>query len=116
MSHLSAKLRQLTEGSRDVALPSLFNGSGCGQQRKLFASITTMQASVIWIVTFLAMLALTIFIRCSRMGRACRACAEDLKNGQPARRATASLRWHVCYRRGNGGGGERVLGQILWRD
>ncbi|MDU5858033.1 MAG: high-affinity branched-chain amino acid ABC transporter permease LivH [Escherichia coli] len=58
----------LTEGSRDVALPSLFNG----------ASITTMQA-VIWIVTFLAMLALTIFIRYSRMGRACRACAEDLK-------------------------------------
>ncbi|EBV5416724.1 branched-chain amino acid ABC transporter permease LivH [Salmonella enterica subsp. enterica serovar Saintpaul] len=41
-------------------------------------SITTMQA-VIWIVTFLAMLALTIFIRYSRMGRACRACAEDLK-------------------------------------
>lgn len=37
-----------------------------------------MQA-VIWIVTFLAMLALTIFIRYSRMGRACRACAEDLK-------------------------------------
>ncbi len=24
--HLPAKLRQLTEGSRDVALPSLFNG------------------------------------------------------------------------------------------
>ena len=34
---------------------------------------------VIWIVTFLAMLALTLFIRYSRMGRACRACAEDLK-------------------------------------
>lgn len=33
----------------------------------------------IWIVTFLAMLALTLFIRYSRMGRACRACAEDLK-------------------------------------
>lgn len=33
----------------------------------------------IWLVTFLAMLALTLFIRYSRMGRACRACAEDLK-------------------------------------
>jgi branched-chain amino acid transport system permease protein len=41
-------------------------------------SITTMQL-VIWIVTTIAMLALTLFIRYSRMGRACRACAEDLK-------------------------------------
>ena len=38
-----------------------------------------LPSGVIWIVTFLAMLALTIFIRYSRMGRACRACAEDLK-------------------------------------
>ncbi len=68
----------LTEGSRDVALPSLFNGQWVVGHRKLLCSITTMQA-VIWIVTFLAMLALTIFIRYSRMGRACRACAEDLK-------------------------------------
>ncbi len=28
---------------------------------------------VIWVVTFIAMLALTLFIRYSRMGRACRA-------------------------------------------
>ncbi|HCW2921152.1 TPA: high-affinity branched-chain amino acid ABC transporter permease LivH [Escherichia coli] len=69
----------LTEGSRDVALPSLFNGQWVvGHSENFSASITTMQA-VIWIVTFLAMLALTIFIRYSRMGRACRACAEDLK-------------------------------------
>lgn len=66
----------LTEGSRDVALPSLFNGQWIvGSSENFSASITTMQA-VIWIVTFLAMLALTIFIRYSRMGRAC---AEDLK-------------------------------------
>ena len=69
----------LTEGSRDVALPSLFNGQWTvGSSENFSASITTMQA-VIWIVTFLAMLALTLFIRYSRMGRACRACAEDLK-------------------------------------
>ncbi len=37
---------------------------------------------MIWIVTFLAMLALTSFA-IPRMGRACRACAEDLK-------------WRVC--------------------
>lgn len=53
----------LTEGSRDVALPSLFNGQWIVSSSENFsASITTMQA-VIWIVTFLAMLALTIFIR-----------------------------------------------------
>jgi len=69
----------LTEGSRDVALPSLFNGQWIvGASENFSASITTMQL-VIWVVTFLAMLALTLFIRYSRMGRACRACAEDLK-------------------------------------
>lgn len=34
---------------------------------------------MIWIVIFFVMLALTIFIRYFRMGRACRVCAEDLK-------------------------------------
>ena len=69
----------LTEGSRDVALPSLFNGQWTvGSSDNFSATITTMQL-VIWVVTFIAMLALTLFIRYSRMGRACRACAEDLK-------------------------------------
>ena len=45
----------LTEGSRDVALPSLFNGQ--------------------WVVGHSE----NFSIRYSRMGRACRACAEDLK-------------------------------------
>ena len=69
----------LTQGSRDVALPSLFNGQWIvGHSDSFSATITTMQL-VIWVVTFIAMLALTLFIRYSRMGRACRACAEDLK-------------------------------------
>ncbi len=42
----------LTEGSRDVALPSLFNGQWVvGHSENFSASITTMQ-TVIWIVTF----------------------------------------------------------------
>uniref|UniRef100_UPI003F7A9B80 ABC transporter permease subunit n=1 Tax=Salmonella enterica TaxID=28901 RepID=UPI003F7A9B80 len=49
-----------------------------GSSENFAAYITTMQ-EVIWIVTFLAMLALTIFIRYSRMGRASRASAENLK-------------------------------------
>lgn len=69
----------LTQGSRDLALPSLITGQWTvGESKGFAATISTMQI-VIWVVTFLAMLALTTFIRYSRMGRACRACAEDLK-------------------------------------
>jgi branched-chain amino acid transport system permease protein len=69
----------LTQGSRDLALPSLITGQWTlGESNGFAATVSTMQI-VIWLVTFLAMLALTLFIRYSRMGRACRACAEDLK-------------------------------------
>jgi len=69
----------LTQGSRDLALPSLITGQWTvGESNGFAATISAMQI-VIWVVTFLAMLALTTFIRYSRMGRACRACAEDLK-------------------------------------
>jgi len=69
----------LTQGSRDVALPNLVTGQWTlGVSNGFAATISTMQI-VIWVVTFLSMLALTLFIRYSRMGRACRACAEDLK-------------------------------------
>lgn len=69
----------LTQGSRDLALPGLVSGQWTlGVSNGFAATISTMQL-MIWGVTFLAMLALTLFIRYSRMGRACRACAEDLK-------------------------------------
>ncbi|WP_323839861.1 high-affinity branched-chain amino acid ABC transporter permease LivH [Photorhabdus africana] len=69
----------LSQGSRDLALPSLITGQWVlGESDGFSASISAMQLTI-WIVTFLAMLILTMFIRYSRMGRACRACAEDLK-------------------------------------
>ncbi|AYA41197.1 high-affinity branched-chain amino acid ABC transporter permease LivH [Xenorhabdus nematophila] len=69
----------LSQGSRDLALPGLVTGQwSLGESNGFSASISAMQITI-WIVTFLAMLALTLFIRYSRMGRACRACAEDLK-------------------------------------
>lgn len=69
----------LSQGSRDSALPSLITGQWVlGESDGFEASITKMQLTI-WVVTLLAMLALTLFIRYSRMGRACRACAEDLK-------------------------------------
>ncbi|NDL00076.1 high-affinity branched-chain amino acid ABC transporter permease LivH [Photorhabdus bodei] len=69
----------LSQSSRDLALPSLITGQWVlGESDGFSASISAMQLTI-WIVTFLTMLILTIFIRYSRMGRACRACAEDLK-------------------------------------
>ncbi|ELX8377810.1 high-affinity branched-chain amino acid ABC transporter permease LivH [Providencia vermicola] len=69
----------LSQGSRDLALPSLITGQWVlGESDGFEATITKMQLTI-WVVTLLAMLALTLFIRYSRMGRACRACAEDLK-------------------------------------
>lgn len=69
----------LSQGSRDLALPSLITGQWVlGESDGFEATITKMQLTI-WVVTLLAMLALTVFIRYSRMGRACRACAEDLK-------------------------------------
>ncbi|MEX0424711.1 high-affinity branched-chain amino acid ABC transporter permease LivH [Providencia rettgeri] len=69
----------LSQGSRDLALPSLITGQWVlGESDGFEATITKMQLTI-WVVTVLAMLALTLFIRYSKMGRACRACAEDLK-------------------------------------
>ncbi|WP_272574009.1 high-affinity branched-chain amino acid ABC transporter permease LivH [Providencia sp. PROV259] len=69
----------LSQGSRDLALPSLITGQWVlGESDGFEATVTKMQLTI-WVVTFLAMLALTLFIRYSKMGRACRACAEDLK-------------------------------------
>jgi len=69
----------INQGSRDLALPNLVSGQWVlGQANGFVTSISTMQFTI-WVVTFVAMLALTLFIRYSRMGRACRACAEDLK-------------------------------------
>ncbi|EOX9111117.1 high-affinity branched-chain amino acid ABC transporter permease LivH [Providencia rettgeri] len=69
----------LSQGSRDLALPSLITGQwALGESDGFEATVTKMQLTI-WGVTVLAMLALTLFIRYSKMGRACRACAEDLK-------------------------------------
>lgn len=71
----------LNQGSRDLALPQLINDQltiSSSIVDNFAVSISYIQI-MIWLVTFLAMLALTLFIRYSRMGRACRACSEDLK-------------------------------------
>jgi len=66
----------LAQDSKDKAIPNLIPGNiVIGDDGVI---ISYMQI-LIFVVTFLAMLGLTLFISRSRLGRACRACAEDIK-------------------------------------
>jgi branched-chain amino acid transport system permease protein len=68
----------LAQGSRDIALPPQISGGlSFGDHSTFEVTISYMQL-LIWGVTFVAMTGLTLFISRSRMGRACRACSEDL--------------------------------------
>ncbi len=70
---------QLSQGSGNFAIPNLLPGSlsfGPGGAEEVL--ISYMQI-VVFVVTLVAMTGLTLFISRSRMGRACRACAEDMK-------------------------------------
>ena len=69
----------LAQDSKDKSIPNLIPGNfvfGSGGASEVV--ISYMQV-LIFIITFLVMLALTLFISRSRLGRACRACAEDIK-------------------------------------
>ncbi|OYT96046.1 MAG: branched-chain amino acid ABC transporter permease LivH [Pseudomonas sp. PGPPP3] len=69
----------LSQDSKDKSIPNLIPGNfvfGSGGASEVV--ISYMQV-LIFVVTFLVMLALTLFISRSRLGRACRACAEDIK-------------------------------------
>lgn len=67
------------QGSRDFSMPSLISGNlfTFGSADTFRVTISYMQV-LIWVVTIVSMTVLTQFISRSRMGRACRACAEDL--------------------------------------
>ena len=69
---------RLAQGSRDIAMPGLISGGWVfGPEDGFNATLSCMQV-IIFMVTFISMTVLTLFISRSRMGRACRACAEDL--------------------------------------
>ncbi|WP_299725689.1 high-affinity branched-chain amino acid ABC transporter permease LivH [uncultured Endozoicomonas sp.] len=69
---------RIAQGSRDIAMPSLITGGwSFGPEDGFNITLSYMQV-VIFIITFITMTLLTLFISRSRMGRACRACAEDL--------------------------------------
>lgn len=79
MSIFLQNLVRLAQGSRDIAMPNLVRGGiDIGPATGFHATLSYMQI-VIFVVTLISMTLLSLFITRSRMGRACRACAEDLK-------------------------------------
>lgn len=69
---------RIAQGSRDIAMPRLITGGWTfGPADEFNVTLSYMQV-VIFIITLITMTLLTLFISKSRMGRACRACAEDL--------------------------------------
>ncbi len=79
MSIFLQNLVRLAQGSRDIAMPNLIPGGiNIGPDTGFHATLSYMQM-IIFVVTLITMTVLTLFITRSRMGRACRACAEDLK-------------------------------------
>ncbi|OPX54155.1 branched-chain amino acid transport system permease protein [Oceanospirillum multiglobuliferum] len=69
---------RLAQGSRDIAMPSLIQGGFLmGDPNGSHIMISYMQI-IIMISTVICMVGLTLFITRSRMGRACRACSQDI--------------------------------------
>lgn len=67
------------QGSRDMAVPNLLAGSFQFSLGGDFAITLTYSRLMIMGVVFVLMVALTLFIRHSRMGRASRACSQDMR-------------------------------------
>lgn len=71
---------QIGQGSRDASVPVLISGAIELELGSAGFSVTIPYARMLIVcVTFALMVALTLFIAHSRMGRACRACAEDMR-------------------------------------
>jgi len=68
----------LAQGSRDVALPPQITGGWTFGDPSVFEVSFSYMQLIIWTVTVISMTGLTLFISRSRMGRACRACSEDI--------------------------------------
>ncbi|MDY7578431.1 high-affinity branched-chain amino acid ABC transporter permease LivH [Herbaspirillum sp. RTI4] len=70
---------QLGQGSRDMSVPMLISGAIEFQMGSSGFSVTIPYSRLLIVgVTLMLMIVLTLFIGRSRMGRACRACAEDM--------------------------------------
>jgi branched-chain amino acid transport system permease protein len=69
----------LTQDSKDKAIPNLIPGNFILGESAMNGVVISYMQILIFVVTFLVMYGLTLFISRSRLGRACRACAEDIR-------------------------------------
>jgi branched-chain amino acid transport system permease protein len=69
----------LSQDSKDKSIPNLIPGNFVFGSTSTHEVVISYMQVLIFIVTLIAMLGLTWFISRSRLGRACRACAEDIK-------------------------------------
>lgn len=69
----------LAQDSKDKAIPNLLPGNFVFGSDAMSGVVISYMQVLVFVVTALSMWGLTQFISRSRLGRACRACAEDLK-------------------------------------
>ncbi|MDD0844316.1 high-affinity branched-chain amino acid ABC transporter permease LivH [Pseudomonas sp. Gutcm_11s] len=69
----------LAQDSKDKAIATLIPGNIVFGESTMNGVVISYMQILIFVVTFLVMYGLTMFITKSRLGRACRACAEDIK-------------------------------------
>ncbi|MET1079104.1 MAG: high-affinity branched-chain amino acid ABC transporter permease LivH [Pseudomonas sp.] len=69
----------LSQDSKDKSIPNLIPGNFVFGENATNEVVISYMQILIFAVTLVTMLALTWFIARSRLGRACRACAEDIK-------------------------------------
>ncbi len=76
MSIFLQNYMRLAQGSRDLAQQSIISGSWSLGTDKISVNLAYMQL-IIFVITLICMVLLTLFISRSRVGRACRACSQD---------------------------------------
>lgn len=76
MSIFLQNYMRLAQGSRDLAQPGLITGNWTIGTDAFNVNLAYMQL-IIFVITLICMVILTLFISRSRVGRACRACSQD---------------------------------------
>jgi branched-chain amino acid transport system permease protein len=69
----------LAQDSKDKAIPNLIPGNLVFGESTMNGVVISYMQVLIFVVTIAVMYGLTMFISKSRLGRACRACAEDIR-------------------------------------
>src|SRR5690606_12154688 len=69
----------LAQDSKDKAIPNLLPGNFVFGESTMNGVVISYMQVLIFVVTIAVMYGLTMFISRSRLGRACRACAEDIR-------------------------------------